>query len=46
MLRRIYRKKYYTMSKLIGPLIGAGKLRMTIPEDPKSRHRRFMAVER
>ncbi|MDX9871675.1 MAG: ATP-binding protein [Clostridia bacterium] len=36
--------QYYTMSKLIQPLLDAGKLQMTIPEKPKSRYQRFVTV--
>jgi ATP-dependent DNA helicase RecG len=36
--------QYYTISKLMQPLIDAGKIRLTIPEKPKSRNQRFVAV--
>lgn len=35
---------YYTMSKLMQPLIDAGKIRLTIPEKPKSHNQRFVTV--
>jgi ATP-dependent DNA helicase RecG len=38
--------QYYSMSKLIKPLIDAGKIYMTIPEKPRSRNQRFVSVER
>ncbi len=38
--------QYYTMSRLIKPLIDAGKLRMTIPEKPRSRSQRYVTVEK
>lgn len=34
--------KYYTMAKLVQPLIDQGKLRMTIPEKPRSRSQRYV----
>jgi len=34
--------QYYTMSKLLQPLIAAGKIRLTMPEKPRSRHQRFV----
>ena len=35
---------YYTMSKLMQPLINAGKIRLTIPEKPKSHSQHFVSV--
>lgn len=34
--------QYYTMAKLVQPLIDQGKLRMTIPEKPRSRSQRYV----
>lgn len=34
--------QYYTMSKLVQPLINAGKIRLTMPERPRSRYQRFV----
>ncbi len=34
--------RYYTMSTLVQPLIDQGKLRMTMPEKPKSSKQRFV----
>jgi len=36
--------QYYTMSKLMQPLIDVGKIRLTIPEKPRSRNQRFVTV--
>lgn len=38
--------QYYTMSKLLQPLVDAGKIRLTIPEKPRSRNQRFVTAER
>lgn len=38
--------QYYTMSKLMQPLIDAGKIRLTIPEKPRSRNQRFVAIHK
>ena len=37
--------RYYTMSNLVQPLVAQGKLRMTIPEKPKSPKQRFVRVK-
>ena len=39
------KSRYYTMSAIVQPLIDQGKLRMTIPEKPKSSNQRYMTVE-
>ena len=36
--------RFYTMSKLVQPLIEQGRLKMTLPEKPKSVHQRFVRV--
>lgn len=38
--------QYYTMSKLIQPLIDADKIRLTIPNKPRSRNQRFITIVR
>ena len=38
--------QYYTMSKLMQPLVDAEKIRLTIPEKPRSRNQRFVATQR
>lgn len=38
--------QYYTMSKIIKPLLASGELIMTIPDKPKSRQQRFVAAHR
>ena len=38
------KSRYYTMSAIVQPLIDQGKIRMTIPEKPKSPHQRYVAV--
>ena len=35
---------FYTMSKYIKPLIEKGKLRMTIPDKPKSKNQRYYSI--
>ena len=37
--------QYYTMSKLIMPLVDAGKIRLTMPEKPKSSKQRFVTQD-
>ena len=37
--------RFYTMSSLVQPLIEQGKLRMTMPEKPKSSKQRFVRVQ-
>ena len=37
--------RYYTMSNLVQPLVAQGKLRMTIPDKPKSPKQRFVRVK-
>lgn len=37
--------RYYTMSNLVQPLVVQGKLRMTIPDKPKSPKQRFVRVK-
>ena len=37
--------RFYTMSSLVQPLIEQGKLRMTMPEKPKSSKQRFVRVK-
>lgn len=36
--------KYYTMSKIVQPLIESGVLAMTLPEKPKSPYQKYVAV--
>ena len=38
------KSRYYTMSTLVQPLINAGKLKMTIPEKPKSSKQKYIKV--
>lgn len=38
----IGKSKNYVMSKIVNPLVKGGKLRMTIPDKPKSPNQRFM----
>ena len=40
----IGKSRYYTMSTIVQPLIDQGKLRMTIPEKPKSVNQRYISV--
>lgn len=37
--------QYYAMKTLVMPLVEEGKLKMTIPNKPKSRNQRYVAVE-
>ncbi|MBQ5560695.1 MAG: AAA family ATPase, partial [Lachnospiraceae bacterium] len=37
------KSKYYTMSSIVSPLIMQGRLRMTMPEKPKSANQRYVA---
>jgi len=37
--------QYYTMSKLVKPLVAEGKLRLTIPDKPKSHDQKYFTVE-
>lgn len=39
------KSRYYTMSAIVQPLLEQGKLRMTIPDKPKSPKQRFAAVD-
>jgi ATP-dependent DNA helicase RecG len=36
--------QYYTMSRIIKPMVDQGLLRMTIPEKPKSKRQKFISV--
>jgi ATP-dependent DNA helicase RecG len=36
--------QYYTMSRIIKPMVDQGLLRMTIPDKPKSKHQKFVTV--
>jgi len=36
---------YYSMKTVVMPLIHEGKLRMTVPDKPKSRYQRYVAVK-
>lgn len=38
------KSRYYTMSAIVQPLIDQGKLKMTLPEKPKSSKQRYEAV--
>ena len=38
----IGKSKNYVMSKIVNPLVKGGKLRMTIPDKPKSPNQRFV----
>ncbi|MBR1672981.1 MAG: putative DNA binding domain-containing protein [Fretibacterium sp.] len=38
------KSRYYTMVKLVQPLLVSGKLKRTLPEKPRSIHQRFVAV--
>jgi ATP-dependent DNA helicase RecG len=37
------KSRYYTMSSIVSPLIMQGRLRMTMPEKPKSANQRYVA---
>lgn len=39
------KSRYYTMTKWIYPLIANGKLKMTLPDKPKSTHQKYYAVQ-
>ena len=39
------KSRYYTMAMIIKPLLEQGKLRMTIPDKPKSSYQRFVTTE-
>ena len=39
------KSRYYTMAMIIKPLLEQGKLRMTIPDKPKSSYQRFVTNE-
>ena len=39
------KSRYYTMSAIVQPLIEQGKLKMTLPEKPKSSKQRYIAVK-
>ena len=39
------KSRYYTMTKWINPLIANGKLKMTLPDKPKSTHQKYYAVQ-
>ena len=36
------KSKNYVMAKIVNPLVKGGKLRMTIPDKPKSPNQRFV----
>ncbi|MGN1303445.1 MAG: AAA family ATPase, partial [Oscillospiraceae bacterium] len=36
--------RYYTMSKIVQPLIDSEKLHLTIPDKPKSSNQRYYSV--
>ncbi|MBR5091396.1 MAG: putative DNA binding domain-containing protein [Ruminiclostridium sp.] len=36
--------RYYTMSKIVQPLVDSGKLNLTMPDKPKSSHQRYFSV--
>ena len=38
--------RYYTMSKIVQPLIGSGKLEMTLPDKPKSAKQMYVKTQR
>jgi len=38
--------RYYTMSAIIKPPVESGRLPLTIPEKPKSKHQRYMKDSR
>ncbi len=37
------KSRYYTMSAIVQPLIDQGRLKMSMPEKPKSPNQRFVA---
>ncbi|MBQ9110196.1 MAG: AAA family ATPase, partial [Oscillospiraceae bacterium] len=37
--------KYYTMSKIVQPLIESGVLQLTMPEKPKSPYQKYVAAK-
>ena len=37
--------QYYAINTLVMPLIEAGKLKMTIPDKPRSRNQKYVTVE-
>ena len=37
--------RYYTMSKIVQPLIDNGKLHLTMPDKPKSSHQRYYSTK-
>ena len=36
------KSKNYVMSQIVGPLVESGKLKMTIPDKPKSRNQKYV----
>ncbi len=38
------KSRYYTMDKIVKPLLGTGKLGQTMPDKPKSRNQRFFTI--
>ena len=45
LIRFVGYSQYYTMSKIVKPLIESGKLIMTIPSKPKSHNQRYVKSE-
>lgn len=39
------KSRYYTMSKVVQPLISQGKLQLTIPDKPRSSRQKYISVE-
>lgn len=42
----VQKSQYYTMTTLVQPLIDQGKIKLSIPDKPKSSKQRFIAAER
>lgn len=38
------RSRYYTMSRIVQPLITAGKLKLTIPDKPRSSRQKYVSI--